>query len=338
MARIALVHDVARVAETQAEILRSAGHEVDHVRLPDFGPNWPWWLKAITAPIRLLLYLPAIARLRREPYDVIHIHWVPRGIVGLLTGKPFAIQAHGSDLHMHVNTPVLFWLCRRVLERARVIFYVTPNLEEFIHRFDGKAFYLPNPIAVNALARSIVAPREVRRVAIFMRLDPVKGVDRVFPASERLAGMGLQLTAVRWGPLTDDFMVRYGSYVDFVEPVAHDHIGDFLAGFDLVIGQMEQGALGLSELEAMAAGRPLITGIDRAMYPGDKPPVVSSYSADELVEQIERLRHDSRRLENLSREGAAWVRRNHGFQRHLRLLEEAYFGAAARLSDVPMAM
>jgi glycosyltransferase involved in cell wall biosynthesis len=326
MARIALVHDVAGVAETQVEILRSAGHEVDHLSLPDFGPNWPWWLKALTAPIRLLLYLPAIVRLRREPYDVIHIHWVPRGIIGLLTGKPFAIQAHGSDLHMHVNTPGLFWLCRRVLEQARVIFYVTPNLKEFIRRFDGKTFYLPNPIDVNAVARSIEAPREVRRVAIFMRLDPVKGVDRVFPAAERLAGMGLQLTAVRWGPLTDDFMARYGSFVDFVDPVAHDRIGDFLAGFDLVIGQMEQGALGLSELEAMAAGRPLISGIDRAMYPGDKPPVVSASGPDELVEQMMSLKVDSKRLANLSREGREWVRRNHGFGRHLQLLEASYFG------------
>jgi hypothetical protein len=41
MARIALVHDVAGLAETQAEILRLAGHDVDHFHLPDFGANWP---------------------------------------------------------------------------------------------------------------------------------------------------------------------------------------------------------------------------------------------------------------------------------------------------------
>jgi hypothetical protein len=88
----------------------------------------------------------------------------------------------------------------------------------------------------------------------------------------------------------------------------------------------------------MAAGRPLISGIDRDLYPGDKPPVVSSYSADELVQQLERLKDDSRRLENLSREGRAWVRRNHGYERHLQLLEAAYFGAAARDSEMPIAM
>lgn len=334
MARIALVHDVAGVAETQAEILRSAGHQVDHVRLPDFGPNWPWWAKALTFPVRLLLYIPTIRRLRREPYDVIHIHWVPRGIVGLLVGKPFLVQAHGSDLHSHLHTPGLYELCSRVLDRAARIFYVTPNLETFIHRFADKSFYLPNPVDVNRVSVAPKPPRRVERVLIFARLDPVKGVDRVFPSVERLASMGIELTALKWGPLTDDYIQRYAGVVSFVEPVTHSDIGRFLERFDIVVGQMEQGALGLSELEAMAAGRPLISGIDRSMYPGDKPPVVSASSPDELVEQMMSLKEDGKRLANLSHEGREWVRRNHGFDRHLQLLEMAYFGGGRGLRRV----
>lgn len=337
MARIALVHDVAGVAAAQAEILRAAGHEVDHIRMPQFGARWGWLAKALTLPLRLLLYLPVVRRLRRGRYDVIHVHWIPRGIVGLLAGKPFLIQAHGSDVHKEINTPGLFELNRRVLEQARTIFYVTPNLEPFLHRFVDKLRYLPNPVNVRSVAGSPRAPERVRSVVIFMRLDPVKGVDRVFPAVRRLAAT-MDVTALAWGPLAAEFATRYGDVVRFVPPVPHDEVGTFLADFDLVIGQMEQGALGLSELEAMAAGRPLISGINRDLYPGDKPPVVSSYTADELVEQIERLKDDSRRLENLSREGRAWVRRNHGYERHLQLLEVAYFGAAARVSEMPIAM
>lgn len=322
MARIALVHDVAGVAATQAQILRSAGHEVDHLRLPDFGANWPWWAKALTFPVRVLLYVPTIVRLRREPYDVIHIHWITRGIIGLLAGKPFVVQAHGSDLHSREHTARL---CRLVLERARVIFYVTPNLESFIHRFADKAFYLPNPVDVATLSPSPRAPRSTRRLVIFMRLDPVKGADRAFPVVERLAEMGIEVTALRWGSLAGEYVERYGRVVNFVDPIEHDRIGEFLGQFDLVVGQMEQGALGLSELEAMAAGKPLIVGIDRSLYPGDKPPVVSSHDPEELLEQVVRLKDDAKRLQNLSFEGRAWVRRNHGYQRHLELLEQAYF-------------
>lgn len=337
MARIALVHDIAGVAATQARILRAAGHDVDHVRLPDFGARWPWLAKALTLPLRLLLYLPVVRRLRAGRYDVIHIHWLPRGLVGLLARRRFLIQAHGSDVHMEINTPGLFRLNRKVLEEAATVFYVTPNLEPYLHRFGPKLSYLPNPIDVNSIAVEPRVPTSVRSVLIFMRLDPVKGVRRVFPAVRRLAET-ISVTALAWGPLTDVLKARYGDVVRFVPTVAHGEIGPFLDQFDLVIGQMEQGALGLSELEAMAAGRPLISGINRELYADDKPPVVSSYSADELVTQVERLKDDSRRLENLSREGRAWVRRNHGFERHLQLLESAYFGAAARVSELPMAM
>ena len=338
MARIALVHDIAGVAQAQAEILRSAGHDVDHVHLPDFGTRWPFLAKALTLPIRILLYLPTVLRLRRGRYDVIHIHWVPRGLIGLMSGRPFLIQAHGSDIHLEINTPGLFNLNRRVLEDARAIFYVTPNLKPYLHRFADKLRYLPNPVNMRTPAGAPPAPERVRRIVIFMRPDPFKGVDKVFPAVEQLSA-DFELTAVAWGPLTDDYRSRYGRFVRFVDPVPHEKIDGFLERFDLVIGQMEQGALGLSEIEAMAAGRPVISGIDRSLYySGDKPPVVFSGDPDQLVEQVGALRDDTKRLANLSREGREWVRRNHGYERHLQLLESAYFGAPAFDPEMPIAI
>src|SRR5712691_4625960 len=109
VARIALVHDIAGVAAIQAQLLREAGHEVDRISLPQIGASWSWPAKAITIPLRLLAYLPAVSRLRRGRYDVIHIHWLTQGIVGLLVGAPFFVQAHGSDLHVNLQSRVLRW-------------------------------------------------------------------------------------------------------------------------------------------------------------------------------------------------------------------------------------
>ena len=64
----------------------------------------------------------------------------------------------------------------------------------------------------------------------------------------------------------------------------------------------------------------------------------STRNYQELVHDLLAQSDDGRRLENLSREGRAWVRRNHGYERHLELLESAYFGAAARVSEMPIAM
>ena len=324
MARIALVHDIAGVARIQARLLRAAGHEVDEIPLPKIGASWSWPAKAITIPIRLIAYLPALSRLRRGRYDVIHIHWLTQGIVGLLVGAPFFVQAHGSDLHVNLQNPALRWLTRRVLRRAKLVFYVTPNLLAYLAGFEAKARYLPNPVDVDEIAPDSTPPTSVSKAVIFTRLDPVKGVDLIFKAVDKLSG-GVELTALDWGPVAADYVRRYGGVVRFVGPVPHDEIGAFLQQFDLVIGQMHQGILSLMEIETMAAGRPLVTGINWDLYRDDPPPVMRASNEDESAHAVERLNADDRELARLSGDGREWVRRNHSYARHLKILESSYF-------------
>jgi glycosyltransferase involved in cell wall biosynthesis len=330
VARIALVHDIAGVAKVQARLLREAGHEVDQIPLSEFGASWRWPVKAIAIPLRLVAYLPIIARLRSNRYDIVHIHWLSQGIVGVLLGRQFFAQSHGSDLHVNMGNPLLRLVNRSVLKRAKMVFYVTPNLVAYAPGFESKFVYLPNPVGVEEAAES-PPPARLARAVIFTRLDPVKGVDQIFPAAERL-GRSVELTALDWGPLASEYVPRYSPLVRFVRPVPHDEIGTFLGQFDIVIGQMHQGILSLSELEAMAAGRPLITGIDWSFYPDDPPPVIAATNPDDIAGAVERLKNDAGELARLSREGREWVRRNHGFARHLHVLEGAYFGAPTPIS------
>ena len=324
VARIAMVHDIAGVAKVQAQILRGAGHDVDMIALPEVGASWKWPSKAITIPFRLVLYVPAILKLRSDQYDVIHIHWLSQGIVGLLIARPFFAQSHGSDLHVNLGNPVLRRLTRRVLEKATAVFYVTPNLPAYVPGFEHKLRYLPNPVRVEETGHA-PPPTRLDKAFIFTRLEEVKGVDRIFPAAERLR-RSVELTALDWGPLSSEYMERYGATVQFVRRVPHDEIPALLAQFDVIIGQMSQGILSLAELEAMAMGRPVITGIDWSLYPEDPPPVVAAASPDDIAGAVERLKNDEAELARLSREGREWVRRSHGYAHHLRLLERAYFG------------
>jgi glycosyltransferase involved in cell wall biosynthesis len=240
-------------------------------------------------------------------------------------GRPFFAQAHGSDLHLNMRRPVLRLVTRAVLKRAKTVFYVTPDLRPFAAEFHDKLVYLPNPVQVNEV--SPPPPRRLTRALIFTMLHTRKGVERIFPAAERLSKL-LELTALDYGPLASDYAARYGGVVRFVGQVPHDEIGPFLEQFDIVIGQMRQGILGLSELEAMAAGRPVITGINLANYPVDPPPVIAASTPEEIVSAVQELRENEAELLRLSRAGRDWVRRNHGFARNLRELEEAYFGSS----------
>jgi glycosyltransferase involved in cell wall biosynthesis len=326
LARIALVHDIAGVAAVQAELLRKAGHEVDEIDLPAVGAGWSWPAKALALPFRFAAYLPAANRLRRGKYDVVHIHWLSQGVVGLLARRSFFVQAHGSDLHLNLRNAVYRRVTASVLKRARKIFYVTPNLLSFLGDYSDKAIYLPNPVDLRGVAVPLPAPKEVARVVIFTRLDPVKGVEHIFPAAERLRANGLEITALDWGPLARDYVRKYGQSVRFVKTVPHPTVGSFLSEFDVVIGQMRQGILSLMEIEALAAGRPLVTAVNWELYPDDPPPVLHAGTADEIASVVTSLKANPSELARLSREGREWAVRNHSYAHHLQLLEASYFG------------
>jgi len=311
----------------QAELLRSVGHEVDQIALPGIGATWRWPSKAVALPFRLASYLPTVLRLRRGKYDVVHIHWLTNGIVGVFMGRPFFAQAHGSDLHLNLSNSVYRLVTRRVLRGATKVFYVTPNLRSYLKEVDWKLVYLPNPVNIAAGSQAHPPPTQVSKVVIFTRLDPVKGVPRIFAAVERLS-RNVEVTALEWGSLARDYVRRYGRWVKFVRPVPHSEIGAFLSRFDVAIGQMEQGVLGLMEIEALAAGRPLVAAIDWSLYPDDPPPIIRAADADEIVTAVEALMSMPERLPALAQKGWEWTFRNHSYAHHLDLLQSAYFGAA----------
>ena len=323
-----MVHDIAGVGTVQAELLRDAGHDVDQIPLPTHGATWRWPAKAFAIPVRLAAFLPTAWRLRRGRYDVVHIHFLSQGIVGVLAGVPFFAQAHGSDLHANLQHRAYRGVTRSVLEKAKAVFYVTPNLPAYLDGFRSKLIYLPNPVDIGEAARNAPPPTEARRILIFTRLHPVKGVERIFPAVELLAASGAKVTALEYGPLAAEYIDRYKEWVKFVKPIPHDEVGDFLCRFDVVIGQMKQGILSLMEIEALAAGRPVITALDRSLYAADPPPVVAVSGPDEIVAAIQRLRREPGELERISRESRDWAARNHGRAHHLALLETAYFGGS----------
>lgn len=323
--RIAIVNDIAGVALLEAKGLRAAGWHVDFYDLPKPGAGWPFWAKFLALPFRLLMYMPLVIRLRRGGYDIVHVHFLSQGVVGAASGKPYVLHAHGSDLHLNFANPVLRSWTRRWMKRARQIFYVTPNLRPFLSDFESKAMLLPNPVDTHRFA-AIAAPQGIERALIFMRLQAIKGAEAVFASAAAIAHV-VSLTAIRSGPLASDYSRRYSDSVAFIDPVPHSEVPDLLSRFDAVIGQMEQGVPGLSELEALAAGRVVVMRLDEALFPDDPPPVFGVSAADEIAPGLQRLKGDPVEVARLSAAGREWVERNHGLGRHVAQLSERYRAA-----------
>jgi O-antigen ligase/glycosyltransferase involved in cell wall biosynthesis len=323
--RVAVVNDIAGVGSLQARLLREAGYAADFMDLPKPGASLPFPAKLLLLPVRLVAYIPVIWRLRRTPYDWLHIHFVSQGFIALLVGKPYFIHGHGADLHTNLHNPLLRWVSRLSMRHAKAIFYVTPDLEPYLKEFKSKAHLLPNALEP-AFFEGIHPPVELRKVLIFTRLYPIKGPEAIFEAVPALSEL-VSLTAISWGPLSAGLRERYGGLVRFIDRIPHEQVPSMVDGFDAVIGQMKLGILSLSELESLARGRVVFMHLDRALYADDPPPVVDVADGAALVAAMRRLQSDRDERQRRSHAGREWVARHHSVKNHLRILRQAYVAA-----------
>ena len=305
-----------------AALLRNGGYDVDFVNPSKTGGDWPQPLKWLALPVRLARYVPLLVRIRCGRYDVIHIHFLSHGLIGVAGGRDFFVHAHGYVAYLQLSSRVEGPLNRLVLRHAKKVFYVTSDLEPFLADFAAKAQLLPNPVADQFLAPA-QPPSSISKILIYLRLDPIKGVEEIFDAAPRLAEL-VSLDAIATGSLLGKLQIEYGRVVHFRPPVHHSEARSLLEGFDAVIGQMRLGALGLSELEALAMGRVVLMRLNRKFYPGDPPPVVEVNGADDLVSEVKRLQSSPDEVRRLSRAGTEWVRRHHSGAAFVRALRAAY--------------
>jgi len=320
--RIAVINDVARVGSLQAKNLNAAGYSADFIDLPKPGAAWPVLAKALILPARLFAYVPILWRLWRTDYEMVHVHFVSQGFIGLLSGKPYVVHGHGHDLHTNLRNPLLRWISRLGMKHAKAIFYVTPDLAQYVSEFSDKAYLLPNPLEP-AFFEGVKPPSRLRKVFIFTRLYPIKGPEEVFAVARKLAQV-VDISALSWGPLAPQLREDYADCVHFIDRIPHADVPSLVDSFDAVIGQMKLGILSLSELEAMARGRIVLMRLDRSLYRDDPPPVVDISGGDDLVESIRRLQADPAEMRRISAAGRAWVAKHHGLDGYFRVLHRGY--------------
>lgn len=323
--RIAIINDIAGVGSLQTKILNDAGYDAAFIDLPKPAAAWPWLAKLAAMPYRLALYVPIIRRLRRSDYDLVHIHFVSQGFIGILIGKPFVLHAHGHDVRTNLSNPLLRWISRLAMKHAIAIFYVTPDLRQYLAGYAGKAFLLPNPLPP-VFFENVQPPTRLRRVLIFTRLDPIKGPQELFSVADELSGL-VDVTTISWGLLASRLRAQHSGRIQFIDRVSPDRVPALIDQFDAVIGQMKLGILSLSELEAMARGRMVFMRLDRSLYADDPPPVVDVASGDELVRELRRLQSDPEEMRRISDAGREWVRRRHGLDGYLTVLRRGYADA-----------
>ncbi len=102
-----------------------------------------------------------------------------------------------------------------------------------------------------------------------------------------------------------------------------------LASVDVVVGGLRLGALGVTELEALATGTPVIASVRGDLpqvepYYRSSPPVLPSVTPQSVVDQVTEMISNRDSLVAVGMKGKEWVREYHSADRVAALYESEY--------------
>lgn len=307
--RVAHVNDIAFVGSTLVQTLRSCGVEAEllDTRKPGAGWAYPW--KIATFLPRLAVLLPAIRDLRAGRYDIVHIHYARLGMIGLLSGRPYVIHCHGTDVRgMRPRSLWGLWM-RTFLRGAAGVYYATPDLAQWVKPLRSDAAFLPNPIPMPEQLATGDGVASRRDVLVGVRLDSSKGIQRIEEILAALACRRPQtsVTIIAQGSGIKRIRAAAGDNVRIIPIVAHAEMPGLFAAHRIAIGQMRAGAIGNYELEALAAGVPVAAAFRFPEAYPVRPPLLDVVDVAAAATAIASLLDDEPTREASGSAGRAWV-------------------------------
>ncbi len=234
------------------ERLRAAGVEIDVVSpasFRDFGIAYGDGIAANlrAQPARIALvpgFLAAFtwaARHASRGADVVHAHWLPSGLPALATGKPFVLQAWGTDVELARRMPLLV---RPVVRRASVVVVPSSSLAADMEELGATGVRVIGSGV--ELARTVTDPEDPPHVLYVGRLSKEKGIAELAKATE-----GIPRVIVGDGPLRH----LVPDAVGFVPPA---ELGSYYDRAAVVVCPSLREGYGVVAREAMAHGRPVV--------------------------------------------------------------------------------
>lgn len=247
----------------------------------------------------LALFVPAllagfVRAARGVDADLLHAHWLPAGWVAARTGRPYVVQVWGTDVELARRAP---GLARSVLRGARLVIAASTALAESARALGaGEVRVIPSGVDVPPEVGEEESPPGVLYAG---RLSAEKGIEELVEAAA-----GLRLVVAGDGPLRS----RVPGALGFVP---HDELHRLYARAAVVACPSRREGFGVSCLEAMAHGRPVVAtsvgGLRDLVVDGETGLVVEPRDPKALRAALERLLADRdlrRRLGAAGRERA----------------------------------
>jgi glycosyltransferase involved in cell wall biosynthesis len=324
--RILYVHNINQVAETYGADLTRRGHFVKVYEPSLVGGSAPLPIKLAMMPGRVLGLHSIASALNPKHFEIAHIHWASYGVLGLVSRIPFIVQCHGSDVRHRLKQPFFRTVLTSIFRRAAAVMCITPDILPLVQSIRPDAMFFPAPIDTEQFSPRKVPQPQSWTILLLARLDPVKGVDVSTQGIARFVQRhpDVRVMVLDCGPLREKYKQLYSERFEFIPPVAQEEVRQLIWPADVIVGQFALGALGLSELQAMSCGKPVIASFRYEEAYATPPPLCQARNAEEIEVQLENLFQHPEVAKELGQKAREWVINYHNHQMLAVRLETLY--------------
>jgi len=204
--------------------------------------------------------------------DVYHANYLLQDcyLASRLGKKPLVGYSMGSDLRVYLRHWLWGRLIRHNLKHCDRIIVSTPDLVSMARPFRDDVGYLPPPIDPELFhSKPFVEHSGEKRVLIASNSNwQGKGTNLAIKALSRLRNK-IDVSIIEHGSdfeKTVELASSLGLKINVLPKMPHERMSEYYWNADVVIDQFLVGCPGMTALEAIACGRPVVTYVSSA-YP-----------------------------------------------------------------------
>lgn len=208
-------------------------------------------------------FFKGITIIRKNKIDLIHSHFATTsGLLGLflsvITRKKRILTIHGSDINVYLKRRIMGQLVKFVLSNYSVIIAVSPDLaEKIIHMLNGDVISVPNGVDHLRFSPEASAKNGIGFIgALVHEKNPRDFVDLIRELRQK--GITEPAYFIGDGYLRKELEeISEGLNINFLGEIVNTE--KYLKKFMVVVSTSKTEGFGLSILEAMASGVPVVS-------------------------------------------------------------------------------